>query len=188
MPDRQDTDLSAFKKAFVWTCDKIVAGTVKAVKLIPPTDRKLTEWTTKLLRLMMKHKLVSLVALVVLPAFAVLFLEADGILDPVSDALDVITDVLTSLPFDLMLPLILIGAAVGIGLVMRRRKAGLGEAARIVFYAIFARAFYLTVILAAVIFFLQLTPLKGNRRDQDVIIPVKISGLPTANHRGRTLL
>ena len=180
----KDSAWNAFKRAFVWSCDKIVTGAVGAVKLIPPADRKLTEWTTKLLQLMMRHKLVSLVALVGGPAFSFLFLEADGILDPISDALDVVTDVLTSLPFDLMVPLVLLGAAVGIGLIMHRRKVGLREAAKIVFYAIFARAFYLTVILVAVIFFLQLTPLKGNRRDTDMIIPVKISGWSSLNHGG----
>ena len=168
---------SAVKKAFLWSCDKIVTGAVKGVKLIPPADRKLTEWTTRLLQAMMRHKIISLVALIVVPAFSILFLEGDGILDPVSDALDVVLDVLTSLPFDLMLPLVLLGAAVGIGIIMYRRKVGLGEAAQIVFYAIFARAFYLTVILVVVIFILQLTPLKGDRRNIDNIIPVKISRL-----------
>ena len=168
----------AVKKAFLWSCDKIVAGAVGAVKLIPPADRKLTERTTRLLQTMMRHKVISLAALIVVPAFCLLFLEADGILDPVSDALDVVFDVLTSLPFDLLLPLVLLGAAVGIGLMMHRRKIGPGEAAKIVFYAIFARAFYLTVILVVVIFLLQLTPLKGDRRNTDAIIPVKISQLP----------
>ena len=179
---------SAFKKAVIWSSDKIVTGAVKGVKLIPPADRHLTEWTTKLLQLMMKHKLVSLVLLVVVPAFCFLFLEADGILDPLSDALDVVTDVLSSLPFDLMLPLVLLGAAAGIGLMMHRRKISLGEAAKVVFYAIFARVFYLTVLLIIVIFFLQLTPLKGNRQDRDVIIPVKNSRLSSGNHCGPTLL
>lgn len=166
------------KDAFLWICEKIVTGVVKGVKLIPPADRRLTEWTVKLLRAMMRHKIASLVVLALVPAFSFLVLEADGILDPVSDALDVVLDILTSLPFDIMVPLILLGSVVGIGLIMYRRKVGPGQAAKIVFLAVFARVVYLTVILVLVIFLLQLTPLKSDRRNTDVIIPMKFSLLP----------
>lgn len=81
------------------------------------------------------------------------------------------TELASNLPFDLLALIFIPGAALVIGFYMFRRKAGFGEACRLVFYAIFARLFYLTVLAFIIMFLLQFTPLKADRRSQ-IQLPV----------------
>lgn len=152
-------------KVIYWATDKINKGLLAFIHFIPPADRRLTAWTTDLMRLMLRHRAISLAVLIVLPAL-LFILGEDGLLDPLSDALDMFTELASNLPFDLLALILIPGAALVIGFYMFRRKIGFGEACRLVFYAIFARLFYLTVLAFIIMFFLQFTPLKADRRSQ----------------------
>lgn len=173
-------------KAIYWISDKIVSGSVALVKLIPSVDRRLADWATRLLQLMLRHRGVSLAILILVPT--ILFvLGEDGLLDPISDALDMFTDLVSSLPFDLLLLIFVPGAALAIGLVMFRRQLGFGEACRLVFYAVLARLFYLTALAVILMILLQLTPLTADRRGGlpgAAVSVAALADLPIARGRG----
>ena len=163
--------LKGLKTAFLWTCDKIVTGTVEGIKRLPALDRQLTGRTRRLLEIMFQHKLISLIVLVFIPTFALLFLEADGFFEPVSDAFDTLADVLGSIPFDILAIAVLLGSALGIAVIKFKRGISWREAARAVFYAVLARVVYMMLILIFIMMLLQATPLKTERRPP-VVTPV----------------
>jgi hypothetical protein len=150
-------------KAVYWISDKIVSGLVAFIKLIPPADRRLTDWTTRLLQLMLRHRAISLVILILIPTI-MFILDEDGLLEPISDALDMFTELVSNLPFDLLLLVFLPGMALAISLIMFRKQLGFGAACRLVFYAVLARLIYLAALAVIIMFLLQLTPLTADRR------------------------
>lgn len=163
-------------KAVYWSSDKIVSGLVALIRLIPPADRRLTGWTTRLMQLMLRHRGISLGILIGLPTL-LFILGEDGLLDPISDALDTFIDLVSNLPLDLMLLIFIPGAALAIGLIMFRRQVGFGEACRLVFYAVLARLFYLTALAVIIMILLQFTPLMAGRHSWLSKPPVSIAGL-----------
>ena len=152
------------KRAFFWTCDKIVTGTVEAFKRLPALDRRLTDWTWRLLTVMARYKWLSLIVLVLVPTFALLFLEADGLFEPISDAFDAVTDVLGTIPFDMLALAVLLGSAAAAAVIKIKRAVTWAEAGRVVLRAVAARVVYLMLILIIVMMLLQATPLKTERR------------------------
>lgn len=162
---------SLLKNVFLWSCDLIVSGFIGGVKLLPRVDRKLAHWSTQLLCLMMRHKLISLAAFFLLPFVSFLFLQTDGILDPLSDLIDFISN----LPFDLLLIGGLIALPIGIGAAMYKKGLSLAQAAKVVGLAVGARIFYLTLLLLIGLFLMQLTPWKGHRGGHEAIIIVPMS-------------
>jgi len=152
------------KRAFFWACDKIVTGTVEGFKRLPALDRQLTDWTWRLLTVMSRHKWLSLIVLVFVPTFALLFLEADGLFEPISDAFDTLADVLGTIPFDMLALAVLLGSGAAVMIIKIRRAITWGEAGRVVLRAVAARVVYLMLILIIVMMLLQATPLKTERR------------------------
>lgn len=153
------------KNIFFWICEKIVNGSAALIRGIPAADRRLTGWATRLLELMFRHRLVSAAAIVII-ALVMIIAGDDGLLEPVWDTLDALADLATTLPFDVLLLVIILGSGLALGLVMYRRRVGFGQAAGLVFYGLAARLFYLTVLVGLVMFLLQFTPLKSDRRGQ----------------------
>lgn len=155
----------SLKNFIFWISDKIVSGFVAAIKFLPVMDRFLTHWAKKLLEVMFRYKLASLVILVLLPVFSFLVLEQDGFFEPVFDALDLLFDLLFDLvPLDIVLPVLALALMIIISTIKVRRKISLAEAAKEVFFAFAARLLYLVIIIFTLITIVQFTPLKPDRR------------------------
>lgn len=81
----------ALLRIIYWTIDKINKGLLAFISFIPSADRRLTDWATKLLQLMLRHRAISLAILIALPILLFILGEG-GLLEPLSDALDMFTD------------------------------------------------------------------------------------------------
>ncbi|UQZ89976.1 hypothetical protein C4J81_12490 [Deltaproteobacteria bacterium Smac51] len=159
-----DAALNGLKRAFLWSCDKIVMGTILFFKTLPKVDRKLTTWTIELLKFMLRHPMASIFVLVFVPTFSFFVLEADGFFEPVSDTIDMFTDVVGALPPDILAVLLFLGIVVATVVIKIKKGITIGESLKTVFYAVAARIFYLVIIMMLVMFILQFTPLKKDRQ------------------------